>query len=76
MDKNLDLVGSYATTFRDLINAKVQPTNLSIRESLKLNRNEDWAFLCTAMDIIEDTCLAMDNFLRFGLVSCHVSSVG
>lgn len=67
MDRKLDLVESYGSTFRDLINEKVQPTKLSIREVLKLSKDEDWAFLCTAMDIIGDACLAIDNFLRFGL---------
>jgi len=67
MDKKLDLVESYGSTFRNLINAKVQPTKLSIRDVLKLSKDEDWAFLCTAMDIIGDSCLAIDNFLKFGL---------
>jgi hypothetical protein len=67
MDTKLDLVESYGSTFRDLINAKVLPTKLSVREVLKLSKDEDWAFLCTSMDIIGDACLAIDNFLRFGL---------
>lgn len=67
MDRKLDLVESYGSTFRDLINAKVQPTKLTIREVLKLSKDEDWAFLCTSMDIIGDACLAIDNFIRFGL---------
>jgi hypothetical protein len=46
---------------------KVQPTTLTIREVLKLSKDEDWAFLCSAMDIVGDACLAIDNFLRFGL---------
>jgi len=61
------MVESYGSTFRDLVNAIVQPTKLSIREVLKLSKEEDWAFLCSAMDIIDDACLAIDNFLRFDL---------
>jgi hypothetical protein len=67
MDSKLHLVESYGSTFRELINAKVQPRKHTIREVLRLSKDEDWAFLCTAMDIIGDACLAIDNFLRFGL---------
>jgi len=67
MHAKLNLVESYGIAFRDLINAKVQPTKLTIREVLKLTKDEDWAFLCSAMDIIGDACLAIDNFLKFGL---------
>ncbi|MBP7526721.1 MAG: hypothetical protein KA801_02270 [Syntrophorhabdaceae bacterium] len=67
MDKKLGLVESYGTTFRDLINAKVAVAEEGIRKALKLSKNEDWAFLCSAMDIIGDACLAIDHFLRFGL---------
>lgn len=67
MHTKLNLVESYGSAFRDLINAKVQPTKLAIREVLKLNKDEDWAFLCSAMDIIGDACLAIDNFLKYGL---------
>lgn len=67
MDERLNLLGSYISAFRDIINAKVQPAKLSIRETLKLSKDEDWAFLCAAMDIIEDGCAAIDNFVRFGL---------
>ena len=67
MDKKLDLLESYGSTFRDLINAKVQPTKKTIRDVLKLSKDEDWAFLCSSMDIIGDACLAIDNFIRFGL---------
>jgi exonuclease VII small subunit len=67
MDRKLEVVESYGSTFRDLINAKVQPTKLTIRKVLKLSKDEDWSFLCSAMDIIGDACLAIDNFFRFGL---------
>jgi hypothetical protein len=34
---------------------------------LKLSKDEDWAFLYTAIDIIGDACLAIKNFLKFDL---------
>lgn len=67
MDRRLDVVESYGSVFRDLINAKVQPTKLAIRKVLKLSKDDDWSFLCSAMDIIGDACRAIDDFLRFGL---------
>ncbi len=67
MDRRLEVVDSYGSVFRDLINAKVQPTKLPIRKVLKLSKDDDWSFLCSAMDIIGDACLAIDDFLRFGL---------
>jgi hypothetical protein len=67
MDKKLDLLEAYGSTFRDLINATVQPTKLTIREVLRMSKDEDWAFLRSAMDIIGDVCLAIDSFLMFGL---------
>lgn len=67
MDKKVALVESYCETFRDLINANVLPSNQPIRSVLKLSKDEDWAFLCSAMDIVGDACLAIDNFLKFGL---------
>jgi len=56
MDKKLELIESYGNTFGDLINAKVQLAKLTICEVLKLNKDEDWSFLCSAMDIIGDAC--------------------
>jgi len=67
MDRKLEVVELYGITFRDLINVKVQPTKLTIRKVLKLSKDEDWSFLCSAMDIIGDACLAIDDFLRFSL---------
>ncbi len=67
MDRILELVESYGSTFRDLINAKVQPAKSTIRKVLKLSKDEDWSFLCSAMDIIGDASLAIDDFLRFSL---------
>jgi exonuclease VII small subunit len=67
MDRKLDVVESYGNTFRDLINAKVLPTKLTIRKVLKLSKDEDWSFLCSSMDIIGDACIAIDDFLRFSL---------
>jgi len=67
MDKKTALLDSYGSVFRGLINAKIGPSSSSIRKTLKLSKDADWAFLCTSMDIIGDACGAIDNFLSFGL---------
>jgi len=68
--ENLDdakVLDEYSHAFRDLINEKVLPSKKSIKETLRLNKDDDWNFLCSAMDIIDDTSTALENFLRFGL---------
>jgi hypothetical protein len=35
--------------------------------SLKLNDGKDWNFICSGMDLIGDTSLSLDHFLRFGI---------
>jgi hypothetical protein len=67
MNTKIELVEKYAIAFRDLINAKVWTNRNSIRKTLCLSKDEDWSFLCVSMDIIEDACSAIDNFLTFGL---------
>ncbi len=37
------------------------------RRSLSLNDEKDWNFICTGMDLIDDTSLSLDHFLRFGM---------
>lgn len=67
MDTKVELVEKYCNAFRELINAKIWPSKVTIRKVLRLNKEEDWAFLCVSMDIIEDACTAIDSFLKFGL---------
>ncbi len=66
MNTEVELVEKYASTFRDLINSKIWPNKASIREALRLSKDGDWEFLCISMDIIEDACTAINNFLKFG----------
>ncbi len=68
--ENLDdvkVLDEYSHAFRGLINEKVLPSKESIKETLRLNKDDDWNFLCSAMDIIGDTSAALKNFLCFGL---------
>jgi len=67
MKSQLDILNSYVSAFRQLINDNVVPTKKSIRETLRLNKDGDWDFLCTAMDIISDASAAIDHVQRFGL---------
>jgi hypothetical protein len=67
MNTKIELVEKYGREFRDLINAKIWPDKVIIREALRLSKDEDWAFLCVSMDIVEDACTAIDSFLKFGL---------
>jgi hypothetical protein len=64
---SLNVLDSYARAFRDLINAKVWSSSKTIRELLRLNKDEDWDFLCVAMDVVGDASAAIRNFLQFGL---------
>ncbi len=64
----------YNDRFRDLINDKAQRHNggsesfdLFIQRSLKLNKVSDWSFICSSMDIINDSLLGIENFIRFGI---------
>ena len=67
MSNAVEIVGKYISAFRGLINSKIWPSKYSIRKTLRLIKDEDWSFLCVSMDIIEDACTAIDNFLKFGL---------
>jgi hypothetical protein len=62
-----DILDTYGQAFRDLINVKVWSRNKGVRELLRLNKDDDWNFICAAMDIIGDACAAIKNFLQFGL---------
>jgi hypothetical protein len=64
---SLNVLDSYAKAFRELINVKVRSSEKTVRELLHLNKDEDWDFLCVAMDVVEDASIAIRNFLQFGL---------
>ena len=60
--------------FRELVNGKAQRhdgrDNISsdyIKNALKLNKTEDWSFICSSMDIVNDSLLGLENFIRFGM---------
>jgi len=64
----------YNDQFRDLINGKAQrhngqsePFTEYIQKALKLNKANDWSFICSSMDIINDSLLGIENFIRFGM---------
>jgi hypothetical protein len=63
----LHLLSKYADAFRELINVKVWSSDKTVKDLLRLNSNDDWEFLCAAMDIIGDASAALDNVQRFGL---------
>ena len=67
MNTKIELVEKYGEAFRELINAKIWSSQSDIRKTLRLSKDEDWSFLCVSMDIIEDACTAINNFLNFGL---------
>ena len=62
-----DLLHAYIDAYRDLVNSKTLPSKASLKKTLRLNKDEDWAFICTGMDIVGDACIAIENFLCFGL---------
>jgi hypothetical protein len=62
-----EILDTYSQAFRDLINVKVWSRDKSVREHLRLNKDDDWNFICTAMDITGDAGAAIENFLQFGL---------
>ncbi len=67
MKTPLTILEKYADAFRDMVNEKNRVSDKSVKELLRLNKEEDWAFICTAMDIVSDALLAIDNFLKYGL---------
>jgi len=67
MKSLVDLLHSCVDAYRELVNSRTWSSQESIMKTLRLNKDEDWAFICTAMDIVGDACLAIENFLQFGL---------
>lgn len=70
-----EIIDSYITTLRNLINSKVvkykAPTRKYksfseyIKHKLGLSKPDDWDFLCASMDLVEDTNMAIENFIKF-----------
>ncbi len=67
MKNSIQILESYSNTFRDLINDKNLGTKGSIKDVLRLNKEEDWSFIWTSMDIVDDASLALESFLKFDL---------
>lgn len=57
----------YECAFRDLVTYKNISSRKKITEKLRLNKTEDWSFICTSLDVIGDTASAINNFLEYGL---------
>lgn len=64
----------YNDTFRELVNGKAvrhderdEDFSDFIKGALKLNKPEDWSFICSSMDIVNDSLLGLENFIRFGM---------
>jgi hypothetical protein len=67
MKDNIKILRSYSKTYRDLVNERNLSTKGSIKDALRLSREEDWSFICSSMDIVDDASLALESFLKFGL---------
>lgn len=70
----IDSVRFFNEKYRELVNekaGKANPTRESfhdyIKRSLKLNSTDDWGVLCASMDVIDDSLLGIENFLKFGI---------
>src|SRR3990167_9402148 len=67
MKQKIEAVELYADAFRELVNARVWAKKESPAALLRLNSENDWGFICVAMDIVGDTSLALHNFEKFSL---------
>jgi len=67
MVDQISILEKYSIAFRDLVNDRVCEEDESIKSSLKLNNENDWNFICVAMDVVGDASLALSHFLRFSL---------
>lgn len=65
-DSKISAVEAYSDAFRDLINDRVGWKGEPAKK-LRLSREDDWSFICVAMDILGDASLALHNFIEFGL---------
>ncbi len=62
-----EILRLYETAYRDLVRSKNWSSKQSVKESIRLNKDQDWYFIYTALDVIGDTTLAIKNFLQYGL---------
>jgi hypothetical protein len=64
----------YNEAYRELINEKAMrhtpdhgDFEVFIQSALKLTKAEDWGFICSSMDIINDSLLGIEHFCKYGL---------
>lgn len=70
----VQILSTYENQFREVLLDKIKKDpkpgesySSYVRRSLKLSAEQDWTFLCSAMDLVGDTCLSIEHFLRFGI---------
>ena len=61
-----EIIRKYEIAYRDLVTFKTKSTNANVDDALLLNEEKDWYFICTALDVIGDTTLAIKDFLEYG----------
>lgn len=64
--RKLQAVMHYVDSFRDMVNDCVSGKGDPARR-LKLPSDDDWSFVCVAMDILGDASMAIGNVLDFSL---------
>jgi len=62
-----EILKTYNDEYRNLVNSKLGPSGEHPKILLRLSKEEDWNFVCAAMDIIGDSLYAIEHFLKFGL---------
>lgn len=62
-----EIIRKYETAYRDLVTFRNWSDSKNVEETLRLNKEQDWSFICTALDVIGDTTLAIQNFLEYKL---------
>ena len=67
MNSPNSILESYASAFRDLVNARVWGKVESPAKALRLLNDLDWNFICVAMDVVGDASLALESSLKFSL---------
>lgn len=67
MKDGISLLERYSDTYRDIVIARVWAKDESPKSCLGLNSENDWSFICVAMDILGDANLALSNFADYSL---------
>lgn len=67
MDKKVKILDGYSKLLRGAVNGRVMPSELSPYKVIGGSKPEDWGKLCASMDCIDQTSLAINDFLMVGL---------